>query len=269
MKGSNVILLLVALSWLLKVSCTFYDFITWGFQYWRPHAMLYTFLMHEQSVQWFVQHVYVCDVYTLLQGIDLGCSEWLNELLLPFYGLEPVFLFWPLTLDINKTFPTTQLPPTGYFLLWGSSSVNTRDGCAAVKFPSDQQQFAKHSDHRQRLESLLNLSCLLFVLTRNWEFLLLNLVVRVKKCGILLLFLLLVCEVITVKSGYGEQIWKNSEAPCISHAHSPDTKTIGGHDVESSPLFHSFSFQLVKHFVGGPDVPTWLFFSEASTSSVA
>lgn len=31
--------------------------------------MLYTFLIHEQSVQWFAQHTYVCNVYTLLQGI--------------------------------------------------------------------------------------------------------------------------------------------------------------------------------------------------------
>ncbi len=36
----------------------------------------------------------------------------------------------PLTSDINKTFPSTQLPLTGYFLFFGPFSVNPRDGCA-------------------------------------------------------------------------------------------------------------------------------------------
>ncbi len=35
----------------------------------------------------------------------------------------------PLTSDTNKTFSSTQLPPTGYFLFFGSFSVNPRDGC--------------------------------------------------------------------------------------------------------------------------------------------
>ncbi len=35
----------------------------------------------------------------------------------------------PLTSDINKTFSSTQLPLTGYFLFFGSFSVNPRDGC--------------------------------------------------------------------------------------------------------------------------------------------
>ncbi len=36
----------------------------------------------------------------------------------------------PLTSDINKTFSSTQLPLTGYFLFFGPFSVNPRDGCA-------------------------------------------------------------------------------------------------------------------------------------------
>ncbi len=36
----------------------------------------------------------------------------------------------PLTSDINKTFPSTQLPLTGYFFFFGPFSVNPRDGCA-------------------------------------------------------------------------------------------------------------------------------------------
>ncbi len=36
----------------------------------------------------------------------------------------------PLTSDINKAFLSTQLPLTGYFLFFGPSSVNHRDGCA-------------------------------------------------------------------------------------------------------------------------------------------
>lgn len=200
---------------------------------------------------------------------DLGCSEWLNELLLPFYGLEPVFLFWPLTLDINKTFPTTQLPPTGYFPLWGSSSVNTRDGCAAVKFPADQQQFAKHSDHRQRLESLLNLSCLLFVLKRNWEFLLMNLVVRVKKCGILLLFLLLVffachSEVITVNSVTVSKFgicWGSLHLTCTQSGHKNHRWNL--------PPFSTHSVSSLLNTLWGVQMCQPGFFSEASTSSVA
>ncbi len=35
----------------------------------------------------------------------------------------------PLTSDINKAFPSTQLPLTGYFLFFRPFSVNTRDGC--------------------------------------------------------------------------------------------------------------------------------------------
>ncbi len=35
----------------------------------------------------------------------------------------------PLTSDINKTFSSTQLPFTGYFLFFGPFSVNPRDGC--------------------------------------------------------------------------------------------------------------------------------------------
>ncbi len=35
----------------------------------------------------------------------------------------------PLTSDINKTFSSTQLPLTGYFLFFGAFSVNPRDGC--------------------------------------------------------------------------------------------------------------------------------------------
>ncbi len=35
----------------------------------------------------------------------------------------------PLTSDINKTFSSTQLPLTGYFLFFGPFSVNPRDGC--------------------------------------------------------------------------------------------------------------------------------------------
>ncbi len=34
----------------------------------------------------------------------------------------------PLTSNINKAFSSTQLPLTGYFLLFGSFSVNPRDG---------------------------------------------------------------------------------------------------------------------------------------------
>ncbi len=36
----------------------------------------------------------------------------------------------PLTSDINKAFSSTQLPLTGYFLLFWPFSVNPRDGCA-------------------------------------------------------------------------------------------------------------------------------------------
>ncbi len=35
----------------------------------------------------------------------------------------------PLSSDINKTFSSTQLPLTGYFLFFGPFSVNPRDGC--------------------------------------------------------------------------------------------------------------------------------------------
>ncbi len=35
----------------------------------------------------------------------------------------------PLTSDINKAFPSTQLPLTGYFLFFRPFSVNLRDGC--------------------------------------------------------------------------------------------------------------------------------------------
>ncbi len=35
----------------------------------------------------------------------------------------------PLTSDINKTFSSTQLPVTGYFLFFRPFSVNPRDGC--------------------------------------------------------------------------------------------------------------------------------------------
>ncbi len=35
----------------------------------------------------------------------------------------------PLTSDINKAFSSTQLPLTGYFLIFGPFSVNPRDGC--------------------------------------------------------------------------------------------------------------------------------------------
>ncbi len=35
----------------------------------------------------------------------------------------------PLTSDINKTFSSTQLPLTGYFLFFRPFSVNPRDGC--------------------------------------------------------------------------------------------------------------------------------------------
>ncbi len=35
----------------------------------------------------------------------------------------------PLTSDINKAFSSTQLLLTGYFLFFGSFSVNPRDGC--------------------------------------------------------------------------------------------------------------------------------------------
>ncbi len=35
----------------------------------------------------------------------------------------------PLTSDINKTFSSTQLVLTGYFLFSGPFSVNPRDGC--------------------------------------------------------------------------------------------------------------------------------------------
>ncbi len=35
----------------------------------------------------------------------------------------------PLTSDINKALSSTQLPLTGYFLLFGPFSVNPRDGC--------------------------------------------------------------------------------------------------------------------------------------------
>lgn len=142
-------------------------------------TLLSTFLLHGQSAQCsFAAYICVqCIVSASRYSADLGCSQWLNELLLPFCGLQPVFLFWPLTLDINKTLPTTQLPPTGYFLFRGSSSVNTRDGCAGVKFPVGQQQFAKHSHH----------------------FLLMNLVVSGRECGILLLFCFLPSPLVTVK----------------------------------------------------------------------
>lgn len=139
----------------------------------------------------------------------------------------------PPTLDINKTFSTTQLPPTGCFLLWGSSSVNTRDGCAGEKFPVDQQQFAKHSDHRQRLDSRLNQICphvigkYVICIRKNFKVLL------------------------KISCGECEEMWNISSfyhhsevAPCISHAHSPDTKTIVGLDVE---FFH-FSTFLVPSF---------------------
>ncbi len=36
----------------------------------------------------------------------------------------------PLTSDINKTFSSTQLLFTGYFLFFGPFSVNPRDDCA-------------------------------------------------------------------------------------------------------------------------------------------
>ncbi len=58
----------------------------------------------------------------------LGCNEWLFELLLPFYHLYQS-AHSPLTSDINKAFSSTQLPLTGYFLFFGSFSVNPRDGC--------------------------------------------------------------------------------------------------------------------------------------------
>ncbi len=49
----------------------------------------------------------------------------------------------PLISDINKAFSTTQLPLTGYFLFFGSFSVNPRDGCA---WKSQYQQVLKYSD---------------------------------------------------------------------------------------------------------------------------
>ncbi|MEQ2309026.1 hypothetical protein AMECASPLE_034357 [Ameca splendens] len=53
----------------------------------------------------------------------LGCNEWLFELLLPFYQLEPV---WPFSSDL-KAFAPTGLPLTGYFLFFRPFSVNPRD----------------------------------------------------------------------------------------------------------------------------------------------
>ncbi len=35
----------------------------------------------------------------------------------------------PLTSEINKTFSSTQLPLTGYLILFGPFSVNSKDGC--------------------------------------------------------------------------------------------------------------------------------------------
>lgn len=54
---------------------------------------------------------------------------------------------WPLA--SRRHFPPTQLPLTGYSLLFGPSFVNPRDGCASAKIPVDQQ-FVKRSDLRPR-----------------------------------------------------------------------------------------------------------------------
>lgn len=52
--------------------------------------------------------------------------------------LWPVSRFWPLTPDISKPFPSSQLPLPGYyFLFWGPFSVHPRDGCVSVKIPGD------------------------------------------------------------------------------------------------------------------------------------
>ncbi len=59
---------------------------------------------------------------------DLGCNEWLFELLLSFISNQSVHS--PLTSDINKAFSSTQLMLAGYFLFFRPFSVNPRDGCA-------------------------------------------------------------------------------------------------------------------------------------------
>jgi len=54
---------------------------------------------------------------------DLSCSKWLFELLLPFCQLKSV---WPFTSDLIKAFSPTELPLTGFFILFCPFSVNPK-----------------------------------------------------------------------------------------------------------------------------------------------
>lgn len=47
--------------------------------------------------------------------------------------------FWPLTFDLSRAFPSTQLQLAGYFPVFFSFSVNPRDGCVSVIIPVDPQ----------------------------------------------------------------------------------------------------------------------------------
>ncbi len=76
------------------------------------------------------------------------CIPWLYRVVI---WVTVVFLssltVCPFSSDINKAFSSTQLPLTGYFLVFGPFSVNPRDGCAWKSQEADQSVWHQQPFH--------------------------------------------------------------------------------------------------------------------------
>lgn len=61
-------------------------------------------------------HLNGCETLWRVNCAYRGCWNWLFQFPRPFYGLQSVSPRWPRTADINKTFSSTLLRLSGYFL---------------------------------------------------------------------------------------------------------------------------------------------------------
>lgn len=79
-------------------------------------------------------------------SIYLPCRHWFFDFFLPFFGVKPVWPYWPLTPDINGAFPPLTAAAQRIFSsVWDHPLVNSRDGCDVGEIPADEQQCVKDS----------------------------------------------------------------------------------------------------------------------------
>lgn len=100
----------------------------------------------------------------------LGCNQWLLELLLLVYGLQPVSLFWPPTLEINQAFSPHNCCSLDIWKCFSCYSLQILEMVVWIKIPVDEQFGNSSSSNNSYVQSHWNpLSSPFWFFVRNFS----------------------------------------------------------------------------------------------------